>query len=137
MLTRLPPEILREIIVFVTEVQPNSFLLLHVNSTLRQITTPILYQNLVFPSTEKLQRFIDRCTELSLTHVPRTIALELTSSDYLTPFVKMKQLFTVLASHSQAEVDTQGSLAFESIRLRLNSFSRSDNSVYEALSMTK
>ena len=137
----LPTELLIDILTFALLLHPRPADILRTSSQIFTLAFHILYAHLHFTSTQQLVLFLSTFEDHSLRCAPRSIDCDIDVVKNATRdiFQLMRSLFTRCSAVPTAEVDDQGRLVVDLLRLRMNSHAQDPNiyMVYEALSRIK
>ncbi|TFK75618.1 hypothetical protein BDN72DRAFT_447269 [Pluteus cervinus] len=135
MLAQLPSEILAEIINSAIEAPSTRPTILLTTLTTYHIGLPIIYQTLAFYSKKQLQRFISYYEDNKIPYPPRSVVIKL-GNDAVVAFSDLHaKLFNILKRDPRMEVEADGRVVLDLLRLRMNSFTKIESSVYQTLSM--
>lgn len=134
----LPTELLIDILTFALPLHPGPADILRTSSQIFTLAFHILYTHLRFTSTRQLALFLSTFEDHSLRCAPRSIDCDIDVENNATSdvFQLMCSLFTRCSAVPTAEVDDEGRLVVDLLRLRMNSHAQDPNiyMVYEALS---
>ena len=137
----LPTELLVDILTFALPLHPRPADILRTSSQIFTLACHILYTHLRFTSTRQLVLFLSTFEDHSLRCAPRSIDCDIDVVNNATRdvFQLMRSLFIRCSAVPTAEVDGQGRLVVDLLRLRMNSHAQDSNiyMVYEALSQIK
>jgi hypothetical protein len=137
----LPTELLIDILTFALPLHPRPADILRTSSQIFTLAFHILYTHLRFTSTRQLALFLSTFEDHSFRCAPRSIDCDIDVVNNATRdvFQLMRSLFTRCSAVPTAEVDNQGRLVVDLLRLRMNSHAHDPNiyMVYEALSQIK
>ena len=137
----LPPELIFDILSVSLTFHPRPVHVLRTCSHFYNISLRLLYGRLQFKSCSQIERFLTAYGQqpLHIPYPPHVIELDVDNDTKLNLFVQLRNLFRSCSLASGAEVDQQGRLVLDLLRLRLHSLSQDPNpgAVYDALCVIK
>jgi hypothetical protein len=137
----LPPELIFDILSVSLTLHPRPVHVLRTCSHFYNMSLRPLYSRLQFKSCSQIERFLTAYGQqpLHIPYPPHVIELDVDNDTKLNLFMQLQDLFRSCSLASGAEVDQQGRLVLDLLRLRLHSLSQDPNPgvVYDALCVIK
>ena len=137
----LPPELIFDILSVSLTLHPRPVHVLRTSSRFYSMSLRLLYNRLQFKSCSQIERFLTAYGRqpLHIPYPPHVIELDVDNDTKFNLFMQLRDLFRSCSLASGAEVDQQGRLVLDLLRLRLHSLSQDPNpgAVYDTLCVIK
>jgi hypothetical protein len=137
----LPPELIFDILSISLTLHPRPVHILRTSSHFYDISLRLLYNRLQFKSCSQIEHFLNAYGRqpLRIPYPPHVIELDVDNDAKLDLFTQLRDLFLSCSLANGAEVDQQGRLVLDLLRLRLHSLSQDPNpgAMYDTLCAIK